>query len=239
MNAGFPLTKKTIESMMVDFTWFYKFGLTNLNLSNHVLRIKANTVVDLMETPGIHGPVHFHYGLAGYEFTYHLEIEINGIAQYYKIQNEEFTPSTLAEMQSQKDGYLAQVQIRSFGTGVVFNVNAITTNQDMPPAGVPTCCSFSLEQVVAFLNNNESFIWNEIGSRVPNPTARLRIDNAAGFLNTYQPAGYNDTFKLQVPVLSIESDGIWRLNDNPIPTLGGPIYFEKGLDIGNLCPPNC
>lgn len=225
--------------MVMDFNWFYKYGATNAHIANVVLQAKADSFANLIQDPVTSGAVHFHFGLAGYEFTYTMQISQNGMDAYFKFLNGDLVPSSFAEMQAQKNDYLAQTQIRSFGEGVVFGVNVVTTSQDMPPAGVPTRCSFSREQVLQFLEDNQDFIWSNPAQKIPNPTAKLRIDNGAAFLPTYGPAGYENDFKLQVPVLSFVSDGIWRVNDNPVNAGQANVFFEKGLDIGALCPPDC
>lgn len=234
-NAGFPLTKRTIGSMLTDYNWFYLFEGTNAGLNNPIHRIPVGVFTTLIEDPSVTGDVHFHYALAGYEFTYVLQLTQNGNETFFKLENDNLTPSTALEMETLKTQYLSQTQIRSFNDGIVFSVQNVLTHSN-PDMGIPTRCSYSKEQFMAYFNNNAAIIWSDIPSRTPNPNTFFRVENGADFLNTYGPAGHANMFKLQVPILSLESNLTWCVSDEM--HLLTP-YLEKGMDQGTLCPPKC
>ena len=234
-NAGFPLTKRTIGSMLTDYNWFYLFEGTNAGLNNPIHRIPVGVFTTLIEDPSVTGDVHFHYALAGYEFTYVLQLTQDGNETFFKLENDNLTPSSALEMETLKTQYLSQTQIRRFNDGMVFSVQNILTHSN-PDMGIPTRCSYSKEQFMAYFNNNAAIIWSDIPNRTPNPNTYFRVENGADFLNTYAPAGHANMFKMQVPILSLESNLTWCVSDQM--HILTP-YLEKGMDSGTLCPPLC
>lgn len=237
-ETGFPVTKSTAENMMKDFTWFYKLRNVNPTLQANTIRILPAVALALAENPNLENHIHFHHILLNGEFSYMIEVTetASGNALYYRIASEDLVLSSATELTTLKQDYLNQVNINNFSDNTSCSIQLLTTDPANPAMGAPTRCTYSLTQFYNLLWDNQDFIFSDVSTRTFNPTARLRLDHGAVFIETYQPVGYAGMFKVQTPVLSIESNNLWQISDDAV---AGPLYRLKGMDNGRYCPPQC
>lgn len=237
-ETGLPIAKSTAENMMNDFEWFYKLRNVNPNLLSQKILIKADQALAIAENPNLNNHIHFHYIIHNNAFSYIIEVTetASGNSLYYRPDNEDLVASSAAELNVLKLAYLSQVNINNFSDSSQCSVQLITTDPANQAMGIPTRCTYSLSQFYNLLWDNQEFIFSDVSTRTFNPTARLRLDQGAVFIQTYLPVGYAGMFKVHTPVLSIESNNLWQISDDAV---AGPLYRLKGMDVGRSCPPLC